>query len=97
MKRAHAQTCVHEQLLYLLVLIGRYGDELGFLEGDVGDQTVARTNTHDVELRLILMERVQHDLKSHSRLFDLRSSCLVTCSFLHTCLLMTAHKQSHQV
>lgn len=48
---------------YLLVLVGGHGDELGLSEGDVGDQTVAGTNADDVQLGLVLMEGVQHDLE----------------------------------
>lgn len=48
---------------YLLVLVGGDGDELRFPEGDVGHQAVAGAHTDDVQLRLILMEGVQHDLE----------------------------------
>lgn len=50
--------------LYLFVLVGRDGDELGLFEGNVGNQTMARADAHDVKLRLVLMERVQHDLRT---------------------------------
>lgn len=50
--------------LYLFVLVGRDGDKLGLFEGNVGNQTMARADAHDVKLRLVLMERVQHDLRT---------------------------------
>lgn len=55
---------VHEKRLYLFILICCDSNELGLFEGDVGDQTMARPNAHNVELWFVLMERVQHDLKT---------------------------------
>lgn len=55
--------CVHFVRTHLFVLIGRDGDELRLFEGNVGNEAVARADAHDVKLRLVLMEGVQHDLK----------------------------------
>ncbi|KAG7215624.1 hypothetical protein INR49_021979 [Caranx melampygus] len=41
----------------------RHSDELCLFEGDVGDETMTRADAHDVELRLVLMKGVQHDLQ----------------------------------
>lgn len=57
---------VHEKQLYLFILICCDSNELGLFEGDVGDQTMVRPNTHNVELWFVLMERVQHDLKTNT-------------------------------
>lgn len=51
-----------EPVLYLFILVGSDGDELCFFKGNIGNQSMARANTHDVELRFILMERIQHNL-----------------------------------
>jgi len=48
---------------HLFVLVGGDGDELRLLEGNVGNQTMARADADDVELRLVLMEGVQHHLQ----------------------------------
>lgn len=47
---------------YLLVLIGGHGYELGFREGAVHDHPVGAPHTHYVDLGLIFMQRVQHNL-----------------------------------
>lgn len=57
------QMIIGGSLEHLFILVGGDCNELGFLEGNVGDQPVARANAHDVELGLVLMEGVQHDLK----------------------------------
>lgn len=53
------RVCAH-----LFVLVGCDGDELRLLEGDVGNQAVLRAHTHDVELRLVLVQGVEHDLSA---------------------------------
>lgn len=54
---------------HLFILVGRDSDELSFFEGNVGNQSMARANAHDVELRLVFMERVQHNLGERRQLF----------------------------
>lgn len=49
---------------HLFILVGRDCDELRLLEGDVGNQAVLRAHAHDVELRLVLVQGVEHDLKA---------------------------------
>ena len=47
---------------HLLVLVGRDGDELGLGEGLAADHLLDAPHLHDVDPRLVLMQRVQHDL-----------------------------------
>lgn len=49
--------------LYLFVLVCSNGDKLSFFKGNVGNQTMTRADADDVQLRLIFMERVQHNLE----------------------------------
>lgn len=79
--------CVH-----LFVLVGSDGDELSLFEGDVGNQTMTRADAHDVELRLILMERVQHDLRRERDAYTSYPSVPVIRVFVpvSTCLYYTA-------
>lgn len=52
------------QCSYLLILVGCYSDELSVCERDVGHHPVASSYTNNVNLRFVLMERIQHDLAS---------------------------------
>lgn len=58
---AFLHVCVCE---HLFILVGRDRDELRLLEGDVGNQAVLRAHAHDVELRLVLVQGVEHDLRA---------------------------------
>lgn len=51
----------------LFVLVGGNGDELGFWERLAADHLLDSSDLHDVDPRLVLVQRVQHDLqKQHS-------------------------------
>lgn len=76
---------------HLFVLVGGDGDELGLFEGDVGNQAMLRADAHDVQLRLVLVEGVQHDLTTQTsplQLFILLLASIHTCPVstpVHTC------------
>lgn len=46
----------------LLVLVGGDSNELRVCEGDVGDHSVVASDSDNVDLWLILMQGVKHDL-----------------------------------
>lgn len=78
LQQSFTQYTVYYYCVYLFVLVGGDGDELSLFEGDVGDQTMTRADAHDVELRFILMERVQHDLRRE------RETCLHVLFYIYT-------------
>lgn len=49
----------------LFVLVGSNGDELGFGERLAADHLLDSSDLHDVNPRLVLVQRVQHDLRKH--------------------------------
>lgn len=70
--------------VYLFVLVRSDGNELSFFEGDVGNQTMTRADTHDVELRFVLMKRVQHDLKTQRKTSLDKTVCTIDNVPVHT-------------
>lgn len=59
-----------KDVVHLFILVGCYSDELSVCEGDVGHHPVASSDTNNVNLRLVFMEGIQHDLEQANRTED---------------------------
>lgn len=57
----------HPQHTHLLVLIGCHSYELGLWEGAVRHHSMGTPDAHDVDLGLVLVQRIQHDLLGQKR------------------------------
>lgn len=49
----------------LLVLVRCDSDELGFREGLTADHLLDASDFHNVDPRLVLVQRIEHDLQKH--------------------------------
>lgn len=61
-ERFRKRVVFYLQCGYLFILVGSYSDELRVWERDVGHHSVVSSHANDVNLWLILVKRIQHNL-----------------------------------